>query len=143
VTAGIGAIVLLINLNNPKAFNAIVALGIVFIYLAYLGVTIAAMRRRLRGWPGDEGRAGGLFTMAPRTGLAVNAIAIAFGGVMTVNLVWPRAEFYGPAWYQQYVAVIFVPVVMLLGGAYYLLRQRRRRLDDVPADGAASAPAAP
>jgi urea carboxylase system permease len=124
VTALIGALILLINLGNPKAFNAIVALGIIFIYLAYLGVTIAALRKRRHGWPSDGGRAAGLFTMSPRVGMLVNCIAVLFGAVMTVNLMWPRAAFYGPAWYQQYIAVIFVPAVALLGAVYYAISQR-------------------
>jgi urea carboxylase system permease len=125
-TAFIGALILLVNLGNPKAFNAIVALGIIFIYLAYLGVTIAALRKRRRGWPDDGGRAAGLFTMSPRVGMAVNIAAVLFGVLMTVNLIWPRAAFYGPAWYQQYIAVIFVPAVAIIGAIYYMARQRRR-----------------
>lgn len=125
-TAIIGALILLLNLNNPKAFNAIVALGIIFIYLAYLGVTIAALRQRRRGWPFDAGREAGLFTMRPRTGMAVNVVAVVFGAVMTINLAWPRAAFYGTAWYQQYVAIIFVPATALIGVIYYVLHQRQR-----------------
>jgi len=124
-TAIIGALILLLNLNNPKAFNAILALGIIFIYLAYLGVTIAALRQRRRGWPFDAGREAGLFTMKPRTGMAVNIVAVIFGAVMTINLAWPRAEFYGTAWYQQYAAVIFVPATALVGAIYYVLHQRQ------------------
>lgn len=126
-TAGIGAAVLLINLGNPNAFNTIVALGIVFIYIAYLMVTGAALRRRLQGGFKDGGRAEGLFTMGRRTGLIVNGFAVVYGGVMTVNLVWPRAAFYGPAWYQQYAAVAFVPAVIIIGVLYY-----RTRLGTMP-----------
>jgi urea carboxylase system permease len=141
-TAAIGALILLINLGNPNAFNAIVALGIVFIYLAYLGVTIASLRQRLKGWPHDGGNAEGLFTMKPKTALVVNVIAIIFGLVMTVNLIWPRAEFYGPAWYQQYVAVIFVPVIAIAGGIYYWLHQRNRLDADATRDPAMASPEA-
>jgi hypothetical protein len=45
---------------------------------------------------------------------------------MLVNLAWPRAEFYGTEWYQQYAVVIFVPVITLAGTLYFLLVQRRR-----------------
>lgn len=140
VTAAIGALILLINLGNPKAFNAIVALGIIFIYLAYLGVTVAAWRKRRHGWPADGGRQAGLFTMSPKVGMAVNSVAIAFGAVMTVNLIWPRAEFYGTAWYQQYIAVIFVPAVAVLGAIYYLIWQRQRPTEPVIAEPALDSP---
>jgi len=63
--------------------------------------------------------------MKPRTGMAVNIVAVIFGAVMTINLAWPRAEFYGTAWYQQYAAVIFVPATALVGAIYYVLHQRQ------------------
>jgi hypothetical protein len=47
--------------------------------------------------------------------------------VMAVNLAWPRAEFFGPAWYQHYVAVIMVPLIGAVGVAYYLLAVRGRQ----------------
>jgi urea carboxylase system permease len=125
--AGIGLAILLVNLGNPKAFNTIVALGIIFIYIAYLMVTAATLRNRLRGWPNDAGRAEGLFTMNRRVGLLVNLFAVIYGGFMTVNLVWPRAYFYGPAWYQQYAGLIFVPIVIVGGAVFYRLRKATHR----------------
>lgn len=126
VTAVAGLAILLVNLNNPKAFNVIVALGIVFIYLAYLGVTLIGLRRRLKGWPHDHGSSIGLFTMRRPVGLLVNAFAVVFGVLMLVNLAWPRAEFYGTEWYQQYAVAIFVPLLALAGTGYFFLVQRRR-----------------
>ena len=52
----VGAIAMLIlafNIYNQYAFEVIVALGIIFMYLAYLGVTIPLLRQRLAGWPGN------------------------------------------------------------------------------------------
>jgi urea carboxylase system permease len=122
-TAVIGAVVLAVNLNNPKAFNVIIALGIVFCYIAYLCVTLVALKRRREGWL-DEGAAKGWFTMRPGLGMAANIGAVVYGAAMIVNLMWPRAEFYGDAWYQQYAAVIFVPVTIALGAAYYFAFRR-------------------
>jgi urea carboxylase system permease len=122
-TAVIGAAILLINLNNPKAFNVIIALGIIFCYIAYLGVTVAALRRRREGFM-EEGRRAGLFTLRPRIGIAVNLGAVIYGGLMIVNMMWPRAEFYGEAWYQQYAALIFVPLVVVAGSAYFFMVRR-------------------
>jgi amino acid transporter len=134
VTAAVGLLILAINLNNPKAFNVIVALGIVFIYLAYLGVTLVGLRRRAKGWPHDGGKAEGLFTMPRPVGRLVNGFAVAYGVLMLVNLAWPRKEFYGSEWYQQYAVIIFVPVLTLLGVLYFLLVQRRRVPIDVTSE---------
>ncbi len=67
---------------------------------------------------------------------------------MAVNLAWPRAEFFGPAWYQQYVAMFMIPGIAIVGAAYYWLRVRGKQqvlrehrpdsLDLVP--GVAAAP---
>jgi urea carboxylase system permease len=123
VTAVLGAAILLLNLNNPKAFNVIIALGIIFCYLAYLGVTLGALRRRLNGWF-EETADEPVFTMRGRVGIAVNLGATIFGAAMVINMMWPRAEFYGTAWYQQYAAVIFVPATIAAGSAYFFLVKR-------------------
>ena len=124
ITTGvIGLVILGINLNNSKAFNVLVALGIVFIYLAYLSVTLIGLKRRRAGWPEDAGDTG-LFTLRAPWGKALNVIAVLYGGLMLVNLAWPRAEFYGTAWYQQYAVVIFVPLLALAGWLYYVVSQR-------------------
>jgi urea carboxylase system permease len=112
VTAVAGLAILLINLDNPKAFNVIVALGIVLCYLAYLGVTLVGLRRRLHGWPHRDGSA------------AVNAGAVLYGVAMLVNMAWPRASFYGTEWYQRYAVVIFVPLITLAGSVYYFASRR-------------------
>ncbi|MEA2291127.1 MAG: hypothetical protein QOF17_147 [Solirubrobacteraceae bacterium] len=130
-TAVFGALILGINLNNPKAFNVIIALGIIFCYIAYLGVTVVALRRRREGWM-EDGRREGLFTMRPGIGTLVNLGAVVYGGAMVLNMMWPRAEFYGEEWYQQYAALIFVPLVLLAGSAYYFVF-RRDAADVVPA----------
>jgi urea carboxylase system permease len=124
--AGVALVILAVNFNNPKAFNVVVALGIVFIYLAYLSVTVIGLRRRLQGWPYDQPTEG-LFTMPRKVGIAVNVVAIAYGAIMLVNLVWPRAEFYGDAWYQQYAVVIFVPLAIAAGLVYYVVAIARTR----------------
>jgi urea carboxylase system permease len=141
VTAVVGLVILGVNLNNPKAFNVIVALGIVFIYLAYLGVTLVGLRRRVKGWPHDGGKAEGLFTMRRPVGLLVNGFAVTYGGLMLANLAWPREEFYGSEWYQQYAVVIFVPIISLVGVLYFLTVQRRRVPLDVVADVVLETPA--
>ena len=52
----VGAIaiaILALNIANPYAVTIVLGLGIIYMYLAYLGVTIPLFQRRLEGWPGN------------------------------------------------------------------------------------------
>ena len=110
----VGVIALLIlafNIYNQYAFEVIIALGIVYMYIAYLGVNIPLLRNRLNGWPNNLPTANrGLFSLG-RFAILTNVLAVLYGAAMTVNLVWPRKEFYGhevvsgttarsPAWWS-------------------------------------------
>ena len=110
--------ILLINLGNAKVFNALIGAGVLLIYLAYLGVTLPALRARLRGeWePNND-----FFHLSPKVGTAVGIGAAVWGGIGALNLIWPRAEFYGTAWYQQYSGILVVVIVLVLGAVHYLL----------------------
>jgi urea carboxylase system permease len=125
----VGAISLLIlafNIYNQYAFEVIVALGIIFMYLAYLGVTIPLLRRRLDGWPGNLPDAkAGLFSLG-RFGIITNVIAILYGASMAINLAWPRDYFYGTKWYQQYGPITGVAVIVGAGLVlYYGVQQHK------------------
>lgn len=137
VAALVPMAILLIGLANPKLFQAVVSIALVLVYLAYLCVTAPTLRKRLRGWPANDPEAPGGFSLG-RFGIALNAVAVIWGAVMAVNLAWPRAEFFGPAWYQHYVAVIMVPLIALVGAAYYRLAVRGR--GRVLAEHSAAAP---
>ncbi len=67
LTSGaIALIILAFNIVNPSAFTIIVSLGIILMYLAYLGVTIPLLRKRLAGWPGNlPDVKDGLFALGP------------------------------------------------------------------------------
>jgi amino acid transporter len=119
-------LILLIGLGNPKLFQAVVSIALVLVYLAYLSVTVPTLRKRLAGWPANTGDTRGRFSLGS-WGIPLNVIAVVWGVVMTVNLAWPRAEFFGPAWYQQYVAVIMVPAITVVGAGYYLLAVRGKQ----------------
>ena len=125
----VGAIAMLIlafNIYNQYAFEVIVALGIIFMYLAYLGVTIPLLRQRLGGWPGNLPTASmGLFSLG-RWAILTNAIAIFYGASMAVNLAWPREEFYGAKWYQHYGPITGIVVVMGAGLILYYGYQQHR-----------------
>ncbi|MEN3279269.1 MAG: hypothetical protein V7607_409 [Solirubrobacteraceae bacterium] len=121
--------ILLINLGNAKVFNALIGAGVVLIYLAYLGVTLPALRARLRGQWQPDGR---FFRMSPKVGTAVGIGATVWGAVGALNLIWPRAEFYGDAWYQEYSGILVVAAVLVIGAVHYRLAFRNDRAEIGP-----------
>lgn len=142
--------ILVVNIRQPQIFTVVTSIGIIMIYLAYLGVTGPMLVARLRGkWqPAGDGK----FSLG-RWGLLVNIVAVLWGTGMTINLLWPRASVYNATapfhWYLQWGAVLFVGVIMGGGFAYYWFIQRHRtgvlaehRFDSATATEPATAPAA-
>jgi antibiotic biosynthesis monooxygenase (ABM) superfamily enzyme len=97
------------------------------LYLAYLGVTLPLLVKRLR-----LGRSGGLesgvaedgrplFSLG-RFGIAVNVVAVVYQVVMVVNLVWPRAAIYdltGGTWWLQWSALLFILLTLVVGAVVH------------------------
>jgi urea carboxylase system permease len=123
LVGGIAMVVLAFNIYNQYAFEVIIALGIIFMYLAYLGVTIPLLRQRVNGWPGNLNDGQNLFKLGS-WGVVTNVLAIFYGAAMAVNLAWPRDYFYGTKWYQQYGPIIGVATIMIAGLALYYGRQQ-------------------
>jgi amino acid transporter len=119
--------ILVVNIRQPQIFTVVTSIGIIMIYLAYLGVTVPMLVARLRGkWqPAGDGK----FSLG-RWGLLVNIGAVLWGTAMTVNLIWPRAAVYNATapfhWYLKWGALLFVGIVMGGGFAYYWFVQRHR-----------------
>jgi amino acid transporter len=119
--------ILVVNIRQPQIFTVVTSIGIIMIYLAYLLVTGPMLVARLRGkWqPAGDGK----FSLG-RWGLLVNIVAVVWGAVMTINLIWPRSAVYNAAapyhWYLRWGAVLFVGVVAGGGFAYYWFVQRHR-----------------
>jgi urea carboxylase system permease len=126
VAGVVPVLIMLIGLGNTKLFQAVVSIALILVYLAYLCVTGPTLRKRLKGWPASETAPGGSVNLG-KWGLPVNVIAVAWGATMAVNLGWPRAEFFGGAWYQQYVACFMIPAIAAAGLAYYWLRVRGKQ----------------
>ena len=64
-------------------------------YLAYLGVTVPMLVKRLRGeWPKPDH--GPYFSLG-RWGLPVNIAAVAYGTLVAINIAWPRNAIYNCA----------------------------------------------
>ncbi|MGW2816348.1 APC family permease [Streptomyces sp. NPDC001415] len=120
-------VILLVNIRQPQIFSVVTSIGIIMIYVAYLLVTTPMLIARLRGkWtPAGDGK----FSLG-RWGLPVNIVGVVWGGFMTVNLAWPRAEVYNATapyhWYLRWGAFLFVGAVLLGGFAYYWFVQRHR-----------------
>jgi len=85
--------------------------------------------RRLRGGfssAGTDETGAPLFSLG-RWGVPVNALALLYGLLMTVNLAWPRAAVYDPAgghWYFQWFTVLFLTVTVAAGVAFRAYRGR-------------------
>ncbi len=139
-TGAIAMVILASNWANPRAFTIIISMGIILMYIAYLGVTTQLLRKRLAGWPGNLPDAqDGLFNLG-RFGPIINIGAILYGCAMAINLLWPRPDFYGPLNYQKYGPIGVTIVLLLVGLAIYYGGQKDRvgvldehRADVVPA----------
>jgi urea carboxylase system permease len=120
VVGGGAAGILLVNAVLPALIDQVVPVAILWANLAYLIVTVPLLVLRLRGWPARGGSGvKGLFSLG-RWGLAVNALAVAWGIFMVVNLGWPRP---GPACYAP---ILFTLGLLAVGGLYYGLVQRHK-----------------
>jgi urea carboxylase system permease len=128
VTGILAVAVAAINVGNQSAFAAITAIAIIMFYLAYMGVTVPMLARRLRGeWPRPDH--GPYFSLG-RFGLAVNIAAVTYQALVVIDLAWPRASIYNylpPAhWYFKWAAVLFIGAVYIVGFAYYFLVQVKK-----------------
>lgn len=122
----LAALILVINIGQPKIFTVLTSIAIIMIYLAYLMVTGPMLKKRLRGqWPPKELAAGGYFTMG-RWGMIVNIIAVVWGVGMALNLAWPRASVYGTPWYNTWGAFVYIGAILGAGLLWYILKGRKR-----------------
>ncbi len=120
----IAALILVINIGQPKIFTVLTSIAIIMIYLAYLMVTGPLLMKRLRGqWPPPDLAAGGYFSMG-RWGLLVNVVAVVWGAGMALNLAWPREAVYGAPWYNTWGAFVYIAVILGAGLGWYAVKGR-------------------
>ncbi len=120
----ISAIILVINIGQPKIFTVLTSIAIIMIYLAYLMVTGPMLKKRLQGqWPPKDLKDGGYFTMG-RWGLPVNIFAVLWGALMALNLAWPRVDVYGEPWYNTWGAFVYIGVILGAGLLWYFVKGR-------------------
>ena len=126
VSGLIALLILAFNINNPKAFTIIISMGIILMYIPYWLLNSQVFLRRREGWPDNlHDRHEGLFRLG-KWGLLTNGIAVLYGVAMTINLMWPRDEFYGTAWYQQWGPILLVAIVAIAGLIWWFAVQQHR-----------------
>lgn len=135
---------LALNVGNQSVFLTLTSVAIIMFYLAYLGVTLPMLIKRIRGeWPRPEH--GEYFSMG-RFGLPVNLFAVAYGALVAINIAWPRREVYNAIgahhWYLQWGAVLFIGAVVIVGAIYYVTVYSRKPME-VLAEHRAAIPAGP
>jgi urea carboxylase system permease len=117
------AIALAVNWNQSAVFTALASLCIAMLYLAYLGVTVPLLVKRLRlrhtgGLESGVAEDGlPLFTLGT-WGTPVNVVAVVYQVVMVVNLLWPRSEIYdltGGTWWLKWSALLFIAATLAVG----------------------------
>jgi urea carboxylase system permease len=124
VVGVIAALILVVNIGQPKIFTVLTSIGVIMIYLAYLMVTVPMLKQRLQGqWPPADLGVGGYFAMG-RWGLLVNVVAVLWGAGMALNLAWPRESVYGAPWYNTWGAFVYIAVILGSGLAWYALKGR-------------------
>jgi urea carboxylase system permease len=129
VTGLLSAALLVVNVGKPALFTDLTSACIVTLYAAYLFVTVPSLIRRLRGGLGGE-EPGVRFSLG-RWGIPVNIAAVVYGGLMTVNMAWPRSSVYDPAggsWYLQWFSVLLLAGTALTGAIAFAYLRRANRI---------------
>ncbi|WP_194833205.1 APC family permease [Nocardia sp. XZ_19_369] len=122
----LAALILVVNVGQPKIFTVLTSIAIIMIYLAYLMVTGPMLKKRLQGqWPPKELAEGGYFTMG-RWGMLVNIVAVVWGIGMALNLAWPRPGVYGSPWYNTWGAFVYIGLILGSGLLWYAVKGRNR-----------------
>jgi len=125
VVVGVGAaIALAVNWNQSAVFLALASLCIAMLYLAYLGVTVPLLVKRIKGGGLEDGvdeDGKPLFSLG-KAGIAINVVAIVYQIGMVINLAWPRSEIYdleGRGWWLQWSALLFIGLTIAVGAVIH------------------------
>ena len=131
VTGVLAVALLFVNVGKPAVFLDLTSACIVTLYAAYLFVTVPQLLTRIRtGSVGGETDGADMFSLG-RYGLAINLGAVIYGGLMTVNMAWPRLSVYDPGggdWYLQWFSVLLLLGTAVTGVLAYGYLKRRDRL---------------
>jgi amino acid transporter len=126
-------------ITYPADTNALVALvsfGVSGIYLSFLLTVIASIVARTRGWVPE-----GSFTLG-RWGWGVSIIAVAYLGLMLLNVIFPSGLGSPRAFFNlDWITVSVMAIIALVGAAYFFTARPDRGLathtrDELEASGA-------
>jgi amino acid transporter len=124
----------------PAHVNALVALvsfGVSGIYLAFFLTVIAAIVARARGWRGE-----GEFQLG-RWGWPVSIIAVAYLGLMLVNVVYPSGLASPRGYFNlDWITLLVIAVIAIIGALYLFIARPDRRVEQ-HLQGAQAPPEAP
>ncbi|MFJ6418688.1 APC family permease [Paeniglutamicibacter sp. NPDC091659] len=118
------ALVVIGSKISEDALVAIISFAAMGMYMGFQMVILAALRARLKGWkPAGKFQLGGW-------GIPVNVLALFWGILGMLNMVWPRTPEAG--WFANYIVLISSLVVLAVGGLYLAIR-KPHLLGDAPA----------
>ena len=122
-TTAVACLGLLLGLHSA-AVGSLIAFGTAAIYLAFLLVALAALIARLRGTWKPAGH-----IQLGRAGVIINALAVAWLAVETVNIAWPRTSLAPPGApaYQVWAAPLVLTIITTAGLAYLAVAKPHRR----------------
>ena len=124
-TAVVACLGLLLGLESA-AVGSLIAFGTAAIYLSFLLTALAALIARVRGtWTPS-----GALRLGSRTGLVLNALAVAWLSFETVNIAWPRESIAPPdaPFYQVWAAPLVLVVIAAAGFLYLAAAKPHRRV---------------
>jgi amino acid transporter len=106
---------------NINALVALVSFGVSGIYLSFLLTAIAAVVARARGWVPE-----GTFRLG-RWGWTVSVIAVAYLGLMLLNVVAPTGLTSPRGYFNlDWITLLVMAVVALIGAAYFVIARPDR-----------------
>jgi amino acid transporter len=103
----IPCLIILIGMFSSNAITQVISFATAGIYTSFHMVVGGALYARIKGWkPAGSFKLGGW-------GMLVNVLALAFGVVMIINLVWPRSP--DSPWYLNAINLLSVLFILVLG----------------------------
>jgi amino acid transporter len=108
---------------NINALYALVSFAVSGIYLSFLLTVIGAMIARARGWVPE-----GSFVLG-KWGWTVSWIAVAYLGLMLVNVVYPSGLTSGRGLFNyDWITLMVMVVIALVGALYFFIARPDRKI---------------
>ena len=105
----IPVVLVAVGIYSPDAASAIISFATAGIYLSFAMVSGASLLARFGGW-----RASGYFRMGV-LGWPVTILALAWGFLSTLNIIWPRPATPTTNWYITYDIPLALIVILAIG----------------------------